>query len=98
MLNDTVDERLLRKRDVCSLTGLAGSTIYRLMAQGRFPKQIHPLGNKMAAWRASDVRAWVADRAAGNPSLEPPEIKQARLAEAKARKARVADRAAGKAA
>jgi prophage regulatory protein len=59
------DERLIRRREVSNLTGLAASTIYRLVAQGRFPEPLHPLGNRMAAWRATDVRAWIADRASG---------------------------------
>lgn len=58
-------ERLLRLKEVRSLTGLGNSTLYRLISQGRFPKQLHPLGNKIAAWRASEVHAWIAERAAG---------------------------------
>jgi prophage regulatory protein len=59
------DERLLHLKEVRLLTGFASSTIYRLIEQGRFPKQIHPLGNKTARWRSSEVNAWVADRVAG---------------------------------
>jgi len=48
------------------MTGLARSTIQRLKTQGRFPKPIHPLGHiRVAAWRLSDVQAWVDARAAG---------------------------------
>jgi prophage regulatory protein len=62
---ETAPERLLRLKEVRSLTGLGASTIYRLISEHRFPKQLHPLGNKIAAWRASEVSAWIAARAAG---------------------------------
>jgi prophage regulatory protein len=51
--------------EVRVLTGLGRATIYRLMYEGRFPKALHPLGNKLAAWRATDVHGWVAERASG---------------------------------
>jgi prophage regulatory protein len=58
-------ERLMRLKEIRLLTGLGNSTIYRLIDEGRFPKQLHPLGNKVAAWRASEVHAWIAERVAG---------------------------------
>ncbi len=52
-------ERLVRMRELQSLVGLGRSTIHRLIAQGRFPEQIYPLGNRVAAWRMSEVSAWI---------------------------------------
>jgi len=53
-------ERLLRIGAVMSLTGLGRSTLYRLTQRGEFPKPIHPLGHvRFAAWRLSDVQAWI---------------------------------------
>ena len=60
-----VPERLMRLKEIRAVTGLGNSTIYRLIEQGRFPTAIHPLGNRLAAWRASEIHAWVAERAAG---------------------------------
>jgi prophage regulatory protein len=46
-----------------AMTGLGRSTIYKLIARGEFPKPIHPLGHcRVAAWIASDVQQWIADR------------------------------------
>jgi len=59
------DERLVRMRELQRLVGLARSTIHRLVAQGRFPQPVHPLGNKVAAWRMSEVSAWISDRCDG---------------------------------
>ena len=58
-------ERLVRMKEVCLLTGLGRSTIYRLIAQGRFPRQLHPFGTCLAAWRYSEVARWIADRCEG---------------------------------
>ena len=61
-------ERLVRMRELKTLVGLGRSTIYRLVAEGRFPPQIHPLANRISAWRYSEVAQWIADRSAGRPA------------------------------
>jgi prophage regulatory protein len=53
--------RLLRLYNVKDHTGLSKSEIYRLMAEGRFPKAI-PLGKRSVAWRSDEIDAWVAER------------------------------------
>jgi prophage regulatory protein len=58
-------ERLIRLNEVRLLVGLTNSTIYRLMSEGRFPKQLHPFGNKCARWRASEINSWIAERVGG---------------------------------
>lgn len=55
---DAMTDQFLRMKDVRAATGLGPSTIYRLVQQGRFPKPVHPLGNKTSAWLASEVAAW----------------------------------------
>jgi len=59
------DERLIRMRELRTLVGLGRSTIHRLVAADRFPPPIHPFGNRIAAWRYSEVAAWIAERCAG---------------------------------
>lgn len=59
-------ESLLRLRAVCDATGLSRSAIYRLVAEGRFPKPIHPLGPRTAAWLASEVQNWISERVAAS--------------------------------
>jgi len=58
-------ERLVRMRELQTLVGLGRSTIHRLIAKGRFPEPLHPLGNHIAAWRYSEVSAWISDRCDG---------------------------------
>lgn len=51
--------RLIRKQEVCHLTGLSSSSIYDYMEQGRFPKQV-PLGGRSVAWVEAEVTEWIA--------------------------------------
>ena len=64
--NVAAGERLVRMRELCSLTGLGRSTIYRLIKEGRFPKPIDLLGPTTSAWLASEVNAWIAERIAAS--------------------------------
>jgi prophage regulatory protein len=48
---------------VIQATGLGRSTIYRLVANGAFPRPVH-LGPRAIAWRWSDLEQWSATRAA----------------------------------
>ncbi len=46
---------------VVNAIGLSRSSIYKLINEGRFPKQTH-LSERTAAWRLSEVRAWMDAR------------------------------------
>ncbi|MGC9982168.1 MAG: AlpA family transcriptional regulator [Polyangia bacterium] len=65
--------RLLRRRQVESLTGLKRSTIYQRLAEGTFPKQIR-LGPRSVGWLASEVEAWVQARIAESRPASPDEV------------------------
>jgi prophage regulatory protein len=54
--------RLIRLKEVQHRVGLGRSTIYRWMAEGKFPKAI-ALGGNSVAWIEGDVDAWIKDRA-----------------------------------
>ena len=53
--------RLIRIKEVQYRTGLGRSTIYRWMAQGKFPKSIR-LGGQAVAWVEAELESWLADR------------------------------------
>jgi len=53
--------RLLRRRQVETLTGLKRSTIYEGMARGHFPKPIH-LGPRSVGWLANEIEDWIVAR------------------------------------
>ena len=47
----------LRMSAVTRLTGLGRSTIYRLMAQDKFPSPVR-LASRAVAWRRCDLEQW----------------------------------------
>ena len=55
--------QLLRISQVKAKTGLSRSGIYRLTAQGDFPRRIK-LTERASAWNSIEVEKWVADRIA----------------------------------
>jgi len=47
----------LRLQAVIRVTGLSRSTLYRLIADERFPRPVR-LGPRAVAWHRSDIDAW----------------------------------------
>lgn len=56
---------LIRRKQVEAQTGLARSTLYKLIACGDFPTPIHITG-KAVAWSSSDIDNWIAGRIAAS--------------------------------
>jgi len=54
-------QRLLRLADVRDRVPYSRSTIYQLIAQGKFPKPIS-IGERAVAWLESDIDAWIQAR------------------------------------
>jgi prophage regulatory protein len=54
---------LLRRNQVEAMTGLARSTIYKLIKAGSFPKPIQ-LTDRAVAWPSNLVESWVSERIA----------------------------------
>ncbi len=44
-------------------TGLARSTVYHLIAEGRFPSPVK-LSKRAVAWRQSEIDEWISQRVA----------------------------------
>ncbi len=53
--------QLLRMKAVTRLTGLGRSTIYRLIAQGKFPTPVR-LATRAVAWRRIELERWCEAR------------------------------------
>jgi prophage regulatory protein len=47
-----------RLRDVMRITALSRSTIYRRVAEGRFPAPIH-LDGRVSAWQCASLQLWI---------------------------------------
>ncbi len=56
-------DRFLRLKEVCSLTGLSRSTIYKMSKAETFPSSVK-LGASATAWLHSEVQAWIDARVA----------------------------------
>jgi len=50
--------RIMRLKEVIEKTGLARSTIYNLISQGKFPKQIE-LGARSVGWVDTEIEEWL---------------------------------------
>lgn len=59
----TEKNRLLRLPDVEKLTGCGKSTVYGLMAAGKFPKNIR-ITRRLSCWKESDIQNWIAEQSA----------------------------------
>jgi prophage regulatory protein len=64
---------ILRRADVERATGLARSTIYEMIATGRFPKPVRLGGARSVGWIEAEILAWqnscVAERDARQPHV-----------------------------
>lgn len=58
---ETLPPVFVRMRLVMRMTGLGRSTIYRLMAEDKFPTPVR-LAKRAVAWRRSDLDRWSEGR------------------------------------
>jgi predicted DNA-binding transcriptional regulator AlpA len=58
-----MSEQILKMPEVIKATGLARSTIYKLISENRFPKQIK-LTSFSSGWLQSEIDSWVSERIA----------------------------------
>ena len=53
--------KLIKLKTVMECTGLARSTVYKFIAEGRFPKPVK-LGPRMVAWVEGEIQQWILER------------------------------------
>mgnify|MGYP002713321536 FL=1 len=54
--------KILRLKDVQSMTGLSRSTIYAEIAKGNFPRQVKLTGARSVGWYESAIAQWIESR------------------------------------
>ncbi|ERS03246.1 hypothetical protein Q674_09915 [Acinetobacter sp. COS3] len=57
------NQRLIRRKEVQTKTGLGASSIYAMMKNGEFPECLN-LSERRVAWIESEVDQWIANRIA----------------------------------
>jgi prophage regulatory protein len=57
-------QRFIRLPEVKSVTGLSRSTIYSLVGNGTFPRQVSIAGGRAIGWLESEIQGWIAERLA----------------------------------
>lgn len=63
-------KRILRIRQVCERTGLARSTLYKAIAEGKFPKPVAILsGGRASGWLEAEVDAFLGGRFAARDQV-----------------------------
>lgn len=55
--------RILRLNEVMTMTGFKRSSIYKMIDEGRFPRQIS-LSERAVGWLASEIEDWIKARVA----------------------------------
>ncbi|END0095968.1 TPA: helix-turn-helix transcriptional regulator [Pseudomonas aeruginosa] len=63
--------KILRLDSVIESTGLARSTIYKLVGSGGFPKPV-PLVGRSVGWVESEVHEWIKGRIAQRDLMNSP--------------------------
>jgi len=53
---------ILRLKAVLAVIGLSRATLYQLIKEGRFPKQISLTGDRSVGWLEEDVQNWLSRR------------------------------------
>ena len=68
---ETTQQRIVRMKDLPSKVGFQPSTIYGLIAEGKFPAP-HKLvpGGRAAGWFESTIVAWLKSVASQNEDVE----------------------------
>ena len=61
--------RIMRLKEITEKTGLAKSTIYNLISQGKFPKQID-LGARSVGWVDTEIEEWLEEKVAHRNAQE----------------------------
>lgn len=70
VIDDPFAPQLLRLPDVQAMTALSRSTIYALVAAGKFPRPIR-LTERAVRWMSTEVETWIHEAASGTQNRTP---------------------------
>ncbi len=70
---NVMTDRLIRRPEVQRLTGLSRSSLYEMIAAGKFPAPVR-IGERAVAWRESEIREWIEARPPALPAIDLEEV------------------------
>jgi prophage regulatory protein len=79
-MGEAIMQKFLRRPAVQSATGLTRSSIYDLMAAGKFPKSVRLTGNDSrcsVAWLEAEIAEWQKQRIAERDGKQAPKKRRA---------------------
>jgi prophage regulatory protein len=56
-----IEDRYIRMNELAKMLGIGTSTIYRLINENKFPKQIK-ITERTVVWRLSEINKWIEDK------------------------------------
>ncbi len=56
-----IEDRYIRIKELSEMLSISKSSIYRLVQENKFPKQIK-LAERTAVWKLSAINDWVAEK------------------------------------
>lgn len=62
--SNIMSRRFIKIKELNKITSLSTATTYRLIAEGKFPKQIKVTGSKSVAWDSLEIADWIEQRIA----------------------------------
>lgn len=69
-------EQIIRRPEALRMVGISKSVLYRLIAEGSFPRPVR-LSKNSVGWKLSAIQEWIASRpeveAIGRTTTEPPQ-------------------------
>ena len=71
MADGEIERATLRRREVETLTGLGSSSIYKLMAAGKFPAARRVPGSTVTMWLRAEIERWLASLPVADPADRP---------------------------
>ncbi len=57
-----IEDSFLDLETVKQVTSLSKTTIYSLIAEGKFPQPVKITGTRRSAWRASELNLWITSQ------------------------------------
>lgn len=70
MSTEKTPERIVRMKELSALVGYAPSTLYELVARGKFPAPFKLIpGGRAAGWRQSEIFQWIDSRASSQEAV-----------------------------